>query len=133
MENCLLKELQYRTSRSSGPGGQHVNKTESRVELLWKPAESSCLDDSQKSLLMARLRHRISDEGYLKLSSQKYRSQTRNREEVTGRFLRLVEGSIKPVKERRPTRPSRASVEKRLESKKQRGQLKRGRRKDFES
>ena len=131
MEECLLKEVQYRTSRSSGPGGQHVNKTESRVELLWKPSESTCLDDAAKALLLRRLAGRISEEGYLQLSSQKYRSQVRNREEVNERFLRIVKAGLAPAKKRRPTRPTRASVEKRLENKKHRSEMKKGRRKGF--
>ena len=129
MRECLIREVEYRTSRSSGPGGQHVNKTESRVELLWSPQESDCLSEAQKLMVAGRLGNRITDEGVLILVSEKYRSQHRNRADVTERFLFLILASLVPVKKRRPTRPTRSSVEKRIKSKKIRGEIKRSRRK----
>jgi len=128
MRDCLIREIEYRTSRSSGPGGQHVNKTESRVELLWNPGNSVCLDDLQKSRIKARLGSRLTDSGKLILISEKYRSQHRNKEEVTERFLRLVSGSLVPLKQRHPTRPTRSSQEKRIKQKKIRGEVKKHRR-----
>lgn len=128
MRDCLIREVEYRTSRSSGPGGQHVNKTESRVELLWNPGKSVCLDDREKSRIRLRLGSRLTDDGKLILVSEKYRSQYRNKEEVTERFLRLVSGSLVPVKKRYPTRPTRSSQEKRIRQKKIRGEIKRIRR-----
>ena len=128
MVDCLLGELTFRTSRSSGPGGQHVNKTESRVELLWDLEHTRCLDDVQKSLLTRRIRSRLTEEGVLILASDKYRSQHRNRQDVTERFLDLLKAGLKPVKKRRPTKPSRTSVEKRIKGKKIRGEIKRSRR-----
>ncbi len=128
MRDCLIKEVQYRTSRSSGPGGQHVNKTETRVELIWAPARSLCLNEAQKTTLMKRLGHRVTEDGLLVLASEKYRSQHRNKAEVTERFLDLVLSSLVPVKKRRPTRPTRSSVEERIKNKKIRGELKRSRR-----
>ncbi len=129
MRECLIRELEFRTSRSSGPGGQHVNKTESRVELLWSPQESACLSEAHKMMVLSRLKNRISNEGILQMHSEKYRSQHRNRTEVTERFLELVIASLVPVKKRRATRPTRSSVEKRIQSKKIRGEIKRSRRK----
>jgi ribosome-associated protein len=129
MRECLIREVDFRTSRSSGPGGQHVNKTESRVELLWSPQESNCLTEEQKMLVASQLSSRITDEGVLILASEKYRSQHRNKADVTERFLDLVTNSLVPVKKRRPTRPTRTSVEKRIRSKKIRGDIKRSRRK----
>ena len=131
MIDCLMGELSFRTSRSSGPGGQHVNKTESRVELLWNLQESQCLDLRQKALLASRLGHRLTEDGTLILASEKYRSQHRNREEVRERFLELVKAGLVPVKKRRPTKPTRTSVEKRIKSKKIRGEIKRNRRDHF--
>jgi len=128
MRECLIREVEYRTSRSSGPGGQHVNKTESRVELLWSPQESDCLSEAQKLMVAGRLGNRITDEGVLILVSEKYRSQHRNRADVIERFLDLIQTSLVPVKKRRPTRPTRSSVEKRIKSKKIRGEIKRSRR-----
>ena len=129
MRECLNREVEFRTSRSSGPGGQHVNKTESRVELLWSPQESDCLTEDQKMLVASRLSNRITDDGVLILASEKYRSQHRNKADVTERFLDLVTSSLVPVKKRKPSRPTRSSVEKRIRSKKIRGDIKRTRRK----
>ncbi len=128
MIDCLLGELTFRTSRSSGPGGQHVNKTESRVELIWDLQNTRCLDDNQKSLLARRIRSRLTEEGVLILASGKYRSQHRNRQDVTERFLEVIGAGLKPVKKRRPTKPSRTSVDKRIKGKKIRGEIKRFRR-----
>ena len=125
MRNCLIREVEYRTSRSSGPGGQHVNKTESRVELLWSLPGSNCLSEAQKRMVRGRLARRITDEGKLILVSEKYRSQYRNKAEVTERFLDILTESLVPVKKRRPTRPTRSSVEKRIRNKKIRGEIKR--------
>ena len=127
MRECLHREVEFRTSRSSGPGGQHVNKTESRVELLWSPQESNCLTEEQKMLLASRLRSRITDEGVLILASEKYRSQHRNKADVTERFLDLVTSSLVPVKKRKLSRPTRTSVEKRIRNKKLRGEIKKSR------
>lgn len=128
MRDCLINEVEYRTSRSSGPGGQHVNKTESRVELLWSPSGSGCLNETEKEKVLGSLGNRITEEGVLILASERYRSQYRNRAEVTERFLHLVRSSLAPVKKRRPTGPTRSSVEKRIRNKKIRGELKRQRR-----
>ena len=128
MHDCLLKELKFRTSRSSGPGGQHVNKTESRVELIWNLKLTRCLDPETRSLLAARMKHRLTDEGLLILASGKFRSQARNREEVQERFLKLVSANLKADKPRHPTKPTRASIEKRIKNKKIRGDILRSRR-----
>lgn len=128
MQECLIREVEFRTSRSSGPGGQHVNKTESRVELLWSPQKSECLNEAQKKMVTGRLANRITDDGVLILVSEKYRSQHRNRADVTSRFFDLVIASLVPVKKRRPTKPTRSSVEKRIRSKKIRGDIKKSRR-----
>ena len=129
MRECLIREVDFRTSRSSGPGGQHVNKTESRVELLWSPQESDCLSDAQKIIITSRLKSRITDDGVLIMASEKYRSQHRNKADVTERFLDLLTSSMAPVKKRKPSRPTRSSVEKRIQNKKLRGEIKRSRRK----
>ncbi len=128
MNDCLRGEVSYRTSRSSGPGGQHVNKAESRVELIWNPLDSSCLDNRQKARIMINLGNRLTEKGELILASEKYRSQYRNKEDVVDRFLRLVSTALIPPKKRSPTRPTRASREKRIKQKKIRGEIKRSRR-----
>ena len=129
MRECLKREVNFKTSRSSGPGGQHVNKTESKVELNWNLEESECLSDGQKLQVKQKLASRFTDRGILILTSEKYRSQHRNREEVMERFLDLVAAALVPAKKRHPTWPTRTSVEKRIKTKKIRGELKRSRRK----
>ena len=128
MNDCLMAEVIYRTSRSSGPGGQHVNKTESRVELIWSPGNSNCLNDKQKSRLRLFLARRLTFRGELILASEKYRSQHRNKEDVNERFLALVSTGLIPPKKRKPTRPTRSSQERRIKKKKIRGEIKRTRR-----
>lgn len=120
-------ELQYRTARSSGPGGQHVNKTESQVELLFNVAHSPSLSDSQRERLLRRLANLIDKEGVLHLTSQSERSQLCNRKIVTERFRHLLAQALHVPKKRRPTKPTVASKEKRLRSKKRRGQVKQNR------
>jgi ribosome-associated protein len=105
-----------------------VNKTETRVELLWSLSGSFCLNENQKATLRNKLGRRITEEGLLVMASEKYRSQHRNKAEVTERFLDLVQASLVPVKKRRPTAPTRSSVEDRIKNKKIRGELKRSRR-----
>ncbi len=119
-------ELSWRFSRSSGPGGQHVNTTETRVEVLWSPTESSVLTADQRARVATRLRGRLID-GQVSVVSSTHRSQLRNREDAQRRLEELVTEALKPEKKRRATRPTRGSVERRLEAKKRRSQLKRGR------
>ncbi|MCD9154881.1 alternative ribosome rescue aminoacyl-tRNA hydrolase ArfB [Aeromicrobium duanguangcaii] len=120
-------ELTWRFSRSSGPGGQHVNTTETRAEVLWSPGESSVLTADQKARVLSRLRGRLVD-GQLSVVASAHRSQLRNREDAVQRLEELVAEALRPVKSRRPTRPTRGSVERRLDAKKRRSQIKRGRR-----
>ena len=127
MKEQLLKEITFTTSRSSGPGGQHVNKTESRVSLHWSFKETEALTDEEKILVGRRLKSRLTDEGELILSSQKSRSQAMNKVDVTERFIDLIVKLSKPPKKRVRTKPSRASIERRLKEKKVRGERKKGR------
>jgi ribosome-associated protein len=117
-------ELQYRTARSSGPGGQHVNKSETQIELMFDVAHSPSLSDVQRDQLLQRLANLIDKEGVLHLTSQSERSQLRNREIVTTRFRQLLAQALRVPKKRRPTKPTAASKERRIQSKKQRGQVK---------
>ena len=120
-----LAELSFETSRSSGPGGQNVNKVESRVTLLFPLASSPSLDERQRELLIARLRTRVSKAGVLRVSAQRHRSQAANREEAIGRFAELVREALVEDPARRPTRPTRAARKRRLQGKRRRGELKR--------
>lgn len=118
MFDSLLKELHFKTSRSSGPGGQHVNKVESRVELIFEVQKSSWLDGGQKEIVLLKLKNRISKDGVLRLQCDETRSQVKNKEIVVERFLLLLKNALTPEKERKPTRPGKASKEKRLKDKK---------------
>ena len=118
-------ELHFRFSRSSGPGGQHVNRSATRVELLFDVARSPSLDESQRTKLIGRLSSYLDREGVLHLASQSSRSQSRNREELVKRFQSLLAAALVQRRKRRPTRPTRSSREKRRESKRQRSEVKR--------
>jgi len=123
-----LDEIRYRTTRSGGPGGQHVNKTETQVELLFDVAHSPSLTETQRQRLLTQLKNLIDQEGVLHLTAQSERSQLRNREVVTERFQSVIAGALHEPKKRRPTRPTAASKTRRIESKKRRGQIKQLRR-----
>ncbi|MGI4739069.1 MAG: alternative ribosome rescue aminoacyl-tRNA hydrolase ArfB [Janthinobacterium lividum] len=115
---AFLPEITFQTSRSSGPGGQNVNKVESRVELRWQLAASQVLTDAQKALILEKLSPQLTTEGYLLLVAQDDRSQLRNKEIVLTRFHQLLDKSLRRPKPRRATRPSAGAVRKRLEGKK---------------
>jgi len=123
-----LAELHFRFTRSSGPGGQHVNKAATQVELSFDVLGSPSLSAGQKARLAARLRSWVSKEGVLRVACQTSRSQSQNREEAIERFAALVARALHVAKARRRTRPSRASAERRLTGKGQRSALKRQRR-----
>ena len=117
-------ELSYRASRSGGPGGQHVNTSSTRVELLWDVNGTPSLTDEQRALVLEKLANRINAEGQLQLASSDNRSQFRNKEAVTERFADLLREALHVPKPRKKTRPSRANREKRLEAKKRRSETK---------
>lgn len=123
-----LAELTFRFVRSSGPGGQHVNKSATQVQLTFDVAHSPSLSDIDKRRIVTALKNLIDKNGVLHLESQSTRSQLRNRQDVVARFQSLLRGALKPRKTRRPTRPTAASKERRLEKKKRHGAIKRARR-----
>ena len=114
----INKEVRYRTSRSSGAGGQHVNKVSTKVELIFDIDASDILSEEEKTIVKEKLANRISKDGLLMLNSDETRSQVKNKEIVFNRFLLLLEDAMKPVKERKPTKPTKSSVERRLKDKK---------------
>ena len=120
-----LGELSFRYARSSGPGGQHVQRTETKVELLFDLAGSPSLSEEQRRLAMSRLGSRLDQQGVLHLVSQAGRSQLENRADVIDRFQRLLAAALRPPKPRRATRPTAAARQQRLEGKRRRGQAKR--------
>jgi len=119
-----LPEVRWRFSRSSGPGGQHVNRTESRVELEWDIASSPSLRVEEKSRLLAGLAGRIDSGGVLRLVCQQTRSQHRNRAIALERLTRLASLALAPRRVRRPTRATPAAREKRLTAKARRARTK---------
>jgi ribosome-associated protein len=123
-----LSELDYRASRSGGPGGQHVNTSSTRIEVWWDVAGSPSLTDEQRVQLLQRLGPRLDSTGRLRLVSSGSRSQLRNREDVTERLQAVVAAALTVRKKRRPTRPSKAAKAARLEAKKRRAAIKRHRR-----
>jgi ribosome-associated protein len=125
----LRREVRFRTSRSSGSGGQHVNKVETRVELIFDVDESQVLTTDQKTRLFNSSGKRISEDGLLTLSCEETRSQAKNKEIVFERFMTLLENALKPAKKRKPTRPTGSSVEKRLKDKKKKSEKKEKRKK----
>ncbi len=121
-------ELAWRFSRSSGPGGQGVNTTDSRVELSWDLAGSPALPEHLRDRAVERLGNRLVD-GVLSVTASEHRSQLRNREAAAARLASLVAGAVAaPPVTRRPTRPSKGAVERRIAAKKRRGMTKRNRR-----
>ncbi len=132
--NIPLAELSFRFSRSSGPGGQHVQKSSTRVELLFDVANSPSLTERQQAQVLERLSGYVDSDGVLHLVSQSERSQVRNREEVVARFQTLMQRALKRRKRRKPTKPTAASRERRLRKKKRRSEIKRWRKdvRDYE-
>ena len=120
----ILRELQFKAVRSSGPGGQHVNKTSSKVELVFDLFSSEGLTASEKETLKARLSNRISTQGLLILQSGESRSQHRNKRLVIERLMSLLKENLKQQKPRIKSKPSKASIEKRLQQKKRQAQKK---------
>ena len=118
-------ELDYRASRSGGPGGQHVNTSSTRIELIWDAAGSPSLTEEQRARVLEKLGNRINAEGRLLLAESGSRSQHQNREAVTERFVQLLAEALHVPRPRRKTKPPKAEREKRLKEKKQRSEVKR--------
>jgi ribosome-associated protein len=121
-------ELQFHATTAQGPGGQHVNRSNTRVVVLWNVKTSPSLDDTQRERILERLSNRISREGWLRVASQKHRSQGRNRDAAVQRLAELVAGALRTDPPRKATKPSRAAKRRRVDEKKRRGEIKRTRR-----
>ena len=120
-------ELVERFVRSAGPGGQNVNKVASAVELRFDVAGSRALPDPVRARLLARRDRRLTDEGVLVIQANRFRDQSKNRADARDRLAALIEAAMHVPKRRIATRPTRASKERRIESKKNRATIKRGR------
>jgi ribosome-associated protein len=123
-------ELQYRATRAGGAGGQHVNTSSTRIELLWNLATSQALDEDARSRVSAKLASRLDGEGNLRVVSSARRSQAQNREAADARLAELVRGALAVPRRRKPTKPTRAAKEARLGEKRKRSETKRQRRSD---
>jgi len=123
-----LQELDYRATRSGGPGGQHVNTSSTRVEVTWDVAGSQSLTEEQRAQLLLRLAAKLDSTGRLRLVGSGTRSQLRNKQEVTERLQSLVATALAPRKKRKATKPSRAAKAARLQAKRRRAATKRDRR-----
>jgi ribosome-associated protein len=121
-------EIEESASRSSGPGGQHVNKSSTRVTLRWNVIRSQVLDDARRARLLGRLGARLAAGGDLVVHADRHRSRARNLEDARARMIELIVGALRDPRPRRSTRPTRASVERRMGTKRQRSGVKRDRR-----
>jgi ribosome-associated protein len=121
-------ELQYRATRSGGPGGQHVNTSSTRIELLWDLNGSRAVSDEQRERLRSKLAPRLDSEGMVRVVASDHRSQLQNREAADVRLAALIRHALHIPKKRRPTKPTRAAKEKRLDEKKRVSEKKRNRR-----
>lgn len=118
-------ELSFRYARSSGPGGQNVNKVATKVTVLFPVFESVALSDDQKRLVGQRLANRISKDGLLHITSERHRTRSANQRDAVKRFVELVATALEPRKRRRATRVPESSRRRRLESKRRRSERKR--------
>ncbi|MDQ8163041.1 MAG: alternative ribosome rescue aminoacyl-tRNA hydrolase ArfB [Gemmatimonadota bacterium] len=123
-------ELALVAITGSGPGGQHVNRSATRIALQWNVRTTRALRDEQRALVMARLASRLDTDGALRIVAGEYRSQQQNRRAALERLVHLVARALVVQKARKATRPTRGSVERRLTDKRQRGEVKRQRRRD---
>jgi ribosome-associated protein len=125
-------ELSYRATRAGGPGGQHVNTSSTRIELLWNPATSAAVDVAARALILERLAARLDAEANVRVVASESRSQRQNRDRADARLAELVRGALVVKKKRRPTRPSRAAKEARLQEKRRQSTKKRDRRRGID-
>ena len=123
----ILNELDFRYSRSSGPGGQHVNKTESKAEVRWNLAQTQALTEDQKARALAELQTLLKKGEFIIVTSEEYRSREQNKEICISKLKKMIEKALFIPKKRIKTMPSKAAKTKRIESKKQRGEIKKTR------
>ncbi len=127
----FTKEMTFISKRSSGAGGQNVNKVNTKIELRFSISESQLLSNREKELLTSRLSAKITRSGELIIMAETERSQLRNKEAAIKRFYSLLEWGLRPVKKRIPTKPSKASRKKRMEEKKKHSEKKNRRKNDL--
>ena len=123
-KEVVEQELKFKAVRSSGAGGQHVNKVSTKIELFFDVENSNGLSDNEKERAFKKLRTRLTKENVLLLQSDESRSQHKNKEVAIKRFFEIIENALKVPKKRRKTRPSKTAIEKRLKTKKRAAQKK---------
>ena len=123
-------ELTFRASRAGGPGGQHVNTSSTRIELLWNVRTTQALDEAARARIESKLASRIDGEGFIRVVSSARRSQSQNKEAAEERLVELLSAALVVQKRRKATKPSRGQKEARLNEKKKRGEKKQQRRGD---
>lgn len=127
IDHRLLSELTFKTSKSGGPGGQHVNKTETKIELLFDINASKILTTWEKSILFENLSHKINQNGILSVVVSETRSQVKNKEIAVNRFFSILKKGLKKNKKRIPTKTPNKAIKKRLLEKSKRSELKKNR------
>jgi ribosome-associated protein len=120
-------ELAFRATRASGPGGQHVNKASTRIEILWDVARTAVLTEPERKRVLQKLANRIDAEGRLRIAADERRSLTQNRAAAIERLEKLVDQARRAPKPRRPTKPTASSRRARIEAKHRRGKIKKER------
>lgn len=131
-KDLIYAELYFKTSRSGGAGGQHVNKVESKVSLFWNVWDSIFFAPEQKEIILRKLSNRITNGGVLQLDASTDRSQYKNKQIVVGRFFKLLEQALEPDKLRKATKIPRSVILKRLDRKKKQAHKKQSRRNRFD-
>jgi len=121
-------ELRLSFARSGGPGGQNVNKVETKVEIRWNPGASAALEPADQEWLVSRLSGKLTADGDLLITSSRTRDQTRNREDARAKLVRMVASALERPEPRKPTAPGKAAVQRRLDEKRQRAEIKERRR-----
>ena len=127
LEESIKKELTFKTSRSSGPGGQHVNKTSSRVEVIFDLITTTLFTEEEKLLMTQKLDSQIDSKGCIHVVSQANRSQLRNKTDAITRITAILLNALIKPKKRKPTKPSKGMIERRLKQKKMRSDTKKSR------